>query len=247
VARLEALGEQLDGGDIAVRRRRAEDRPIAGTTLIREYGGVLHHVTVRRDGYEWQRRPYKSLSAIARAITGARWNGLGVVRPEDPAGGPMSKLPSRRLRCAIYARKSSEEGLEEEFNSLDAQREARRAYIESQRSEGWTALAGHYDDGGVSGGTLDHPTQKRGCLPMSDRGHHRRTSPAAALFVHPHQCSVLREIEPIEAEAVCARRPVATRIVALLRGKNEISDTTIYLADNVNELTSALNVPCVAR
>jgi hypothetical protein len=76
VARLEALGEQLDGGDIAVRRRRAEERPIAGTKLIREHQGVLHHVTVLQDGYQWQGRPYKSLSAIARAITGTRWNGL---------------------------------------------------------------------------------------------------------------------------------------------------------------------------
>jgi hypothetical protein len=76
VAKLEALGEQLDGGSIAVRRRRADDRPICGTRLIREYQGVLHHVTVLQEGYEWQGRPYKSLSAIARAITGTRWNGL---------------------------------------------------------------------------------------------------------------------------------------------------------------------------
>jgi hypothetical protein len=76
VRRLEQLGEQLDGGNIVVRRRRADDRPIAGTKLIREYQGVLHHVTVLQDGYEWQGRPYKSLSAVARAITGTRWNGL---------------------------------------------------------------------------------------------------------------------------------------------------------------------------
>ena len=76
VARLEALGEQLDGGNIAVRRARANDRPIAGTRLLREYQGVEHTVTVLHDGYEWQGRPYKSLSAIARAITGTRWNGL---------------------------------------------------------------------------------------------------------------------------------------------------------------------------
>jgi hypothetical protein len=75
VARLEALGEQLDGGKIDVRRQRADDRPIAGTRLIREYQGVEHCVTVCDDGYEWQGRPYKSLSAIARAITGTRWNG----------------------------------------------------------------------------------------------------------------------------------------------------------------------------
>ena len=74
--RLEQLGEQLDGGDVAVRRRRAEERPIAGTKLIREYQGVMQQVTVLQDGYEWRGRPYKSLSAIARAITGTRWNGL---------------------------------------------------------------------------------------------------------------------------------------------------------------------------
>jgi hypothetical protein len=76
VARLEALGEQLDGGNKTVRSQRADDRPIAGTRLIREYQGVEHTVTVLKDGYEWQGRPYRSLSAIARAITGTRWNGL---------------------------------------------------------------------------------------------------------------------------------------------------------------------------
>ena len=76
VRRLEQLGEQLDGGKIAVRKVRGSDRPIAGTRLLREYQGVEHTVTVLHDGYEWQGRPYKSLSAIARAITGTRWNGL---------------------------------------------------------------------------------------------------------------------------------------------------------------------------
>ena len=75
VKRLEALGEQLDGGNIVLRRIRGDDKPMAGTRLIREYGGVEHTVTVLHDGYEWQGRPYQSLSAIARAITGTRWNG----------------------------------------------------------------------------------------------------------------------------------------------------------------------------
>ncbi len=75
LARLEALGEQLDGGKITVRRMRGDDKPIAGTQLIREYQGVEHVVTVTRDGYEYQGRPYQSLSAIARTITGTRWNG----------------------------------------------------------------------------------------------------------------------------------------------------------------------------
>jgi hypothetical protein len=75
VKRLEALGEQLDGGSIAKRRMRQERRPIAGTRLIRDWQGVEHTVTVLADGFEWQGRPYRSLSAIARAITGTRWNG----------------------------------------------------------------------------------------------------------------------------------------------------------------------------
>ena len=75
VARLEALGEQLDGGNVVLRRTRVDDRPIAGTRLIREYQGIEHTVTVLNDGFEWQGRPYRSLPAIARAITGTRWNG----------------------------------------------------------------------------------------------------------------------------------------------------------------------------
>lgn len=65
------------------------------------------------------------------------------------------------VRCAIYTRKSSEEGLEQGFNSLDAQREACAAYVLSQASEGWSALADHYDDGGISGGTLERPALQR--------------------------------------------------------------------------------------
>lgn len=76
LTRLRELAEELDGGDPKRRRQRVDNRPIAGTRLIREYQGVEHCVTVRDDGYEYQGRPYKSLSAIARAITGTRWNGL---------------------------------------------------------------------------------------------------------------------------------------------------------------------------
>ena len=75
IERLEALGEELDGGNAEVRKRRIDDRPIAGTRLIREYQGVEHCATVLADGFEYQGRPYKSLSAIARAITSTRWNG----------------------------------------------------------------------------------------------------------------------------------------------------------------------------
>ena len=65
------------------------------------------------------------------------------------------------VRCAIYTRKSSEEGLEQSFNSLDAQREACQAFVVSQRHEGWRALPTRYDDGGYSGGTMDRPALKR--------------------------------------------------------------------------------------
>lgn len=76
VRRLEKLGEELDGGRVNVRKRPANDRPVSGTRLIRDYQGVEHCVTVRDDDFEYQGRPYKSLSAIARAITGTQWNGL---------------------------------------------------------------------------------------------------------------------------------------------------------------------------
>jgi hypothetical protein len=84
--RLQALGEQYDSDNITTRRIRHDARPIAGTRLVREWKGVEHTVTVLAEGYEWQGRPYRSLSAIARAITGTRWNGLvffGIKRQEN--------------------------------------------------------------------------------------------------------------------------------------------------------------------
>lgn len=67
----------------------------------------------------------------------------------------------KKLRCAIYTRKSTEEGLDMDFNSLDAQREACEAYVTSQRAEGWTLIPAAYDDGGISGGTMDRPALQR--------------------------------------------------------------------------------------
>lgn len=72
--RLEKLGDQVSGRRTA-RRKRQDRMPMAGTRLVREWQGVEHTVTVTGDGFEWRGRPYKSLSAIARAITGTRWNG----------------------------------------------------------------------------------------------------------------------------------------------------------------------------
>lgn len=68
---------------------------------------------------------------------------------------------TKKLRCAVYTRKSTEEGLEKEFNSLDAQREASEAYIKSQVGEGWTLIKDAYDDGGFSGGSMDRPALAR--------------------------------------------------------------------------------------
>lgn len=73
VERLDALADEIDGK--VSKRGRIENRPIAGTRLIREWKGVEHEVTVRNNNFEYQGRPYKSLSSIARTITGTRWNG----------------------------------------------------------------------------------------------------------------------------------------------------------------------------
>ena len=97
----------------------------------------------------------------------------GVRRASSEAGRPTSntrRSPKERLadgasrariRCAVYTRKSSEEGLEQEFNSLDAQREACEAFIRSQRHEGWIVLPELYDDPGFSGGTMERPALRR--------------------------------------------------------------------------------------
>src|SRR5437667_2685132 len=73
----------------------------------------------------------------------------------------MPRADPSRKRCAIYTRKSSEEGLEMEFNSLEAQRESCEAYVASQRAEGWILVPDRYDDGGFSGGTIDRPALRR--------------------------------------------------------------------------------------
>src|ERR1700674_4391621 len=73
----------------------------------------------------------------------------------------MSTMPRKLLRCAIYTRKSTEHNLDLEFNSLDAQREACEAYIKSQAHEGWRLVPNRYDDGGLSGASLDRPALQK--------------------------------------------------------------------------------------
>jgi len=90
---------------------------------------------------------------VERQGRSGRIQSAGKGAPQTSRGG--------LVRCAIYTRKSSEEGLEQEFNSLDAQREACEAYVRSQKHEGWQALPQLYDDPGYSGGNMDRPALKR--------------------------------------------------------------------------------------
>jgi DNA invertase Pin-like site-specific DNA recombinase len=81
----------------------------------------------------------------------------------------MERGKSQPRRCAIYTRKSSEEGLEQDFNSLHAQREACEAFIKSQATEGWRLVKTAYDDGGLSGGTMERPALRRLLADIGER------------------------------------------------------------------------------
>src|SRR5260370_737351 len=105
-------------------------------------------------------RPWLGAATLPRAKHHRRGAARGRAGDRHPGGTDLHGA-TRKLRCAVYTRKSSEDGLEMEFNSLDAQREACEAYIASQRGEGWVQVTDRYDDGGVSGGTLDRPALKR--------------------------------------------------------------------------------------
>jgi site-specific DNA recombinase len=91
--------------------------------------------------------------------------------PRHAAGDatPVAPTPAKNVRCAIYTRKSTEEGLQQEFNSLDAQREAAEAFVLSQKSEGWRVAGEHYDDGGYTGGNMDRPALKRLLAAVEER------------------------------------------------------------------------------
>ena len=94
-------------------------------------------------------------------MTARRCKAVSSARPDRAMQQVRSAPVVRKIRCAVYTRKSSEEGLDMDFNSLDAQREACEAYIASQKPEGWLLVPDRYDDGGVSGGTLERPALKR--------------------------------------------------------------------------------------
>ena len=137
-------------------RRSRESLGLAllpGTRLIREWQG-RHHVVDIVAGRLCLRRQNPPLAVGSRekdhrhALVRA-----AVLRPMN--------IRAKILRCAVYTRKSTEEGLDQEFNSLDAQREACTAYIASQAGLGWTLVADRYDDGGISGGTMERPALQR--------------------------------------------------------------------------------------
>ena len=135
----------------------------AGAVLVRQWGGVDHEVTVLEEGVLFRGKRHRSLSEVARVITGSRWSGplfFGLKAPAKECLPMEDAKPSVR-RCAVYTRKSSEEGLEQDFNSLHAQREACEAFIKSQAGEGWRLVKTAYDDGGLSGGTMDRPALQR--------------------------------------------------------------------------------------
>jgi Putative transposase/Resolvase, N terminal domain len=99
--------------------------------------------------------------ARARQLLNDQASARFAARGGEPLTKPAATRRGGTVRCAIYTRKSSEEGLEQEFNSLQAQREAGEAFIASQRHEGWACLATRYDDGGLSGATIDRPALQR--------------------------------------------------------------------------------------
>ena len=180
--------KELGGLKPAVRRRLAkavaelsavQSPPVPsstikpGTRLLRGWHGVMHEVIVHEDGIQYRGKSWRSLSAVAREITGTRWSGpkfFGLRSPARPGiVRPMTANKAKRLRCAIYTRKSHEDGLEQDFNSLDAQREACGSYINSQAGVGWMPIRSRYDDGAFSGGTMDRPALQKLLADIRDR------------------------------------------------------------------------------
>ncbi|MEO8715636.1 MAG: DUF2924 domain-containing protein [Acetobacteraceae bacterium] len=145
--------------------------PPPGSCLEREYKGRRVIVMVPAGGFEFDGQVYRSVSAIASEVTGIKWNGFLFFNRTATAEGPMARSSAPRpavngsnghaenrvVRCAIYTRKFIEEGLQQDFNSVDAQREAAEAFITSQRGVGWLVVADHLDDGGYAGANMDRP------------------------------------------------------------------------------------------
>jgi hypothetical protein len=130
-----------------------------GTLLTREWDGHLQRVMVLAEGFSWNGKTYPSLSQVAFAMTGTRWSGPRFFGLDKTVlrEAAVKKGSTRPVRCAIYTRVSTEHGLEQDFNSLDAQYDAAQAYICSQAHAGWALIRSRYDDGGYSGGSTERP------------------------------------------------------------------------------------------
>jgi DUF2924 family protein len=124
-------------------------RPSAGTVLVRDWGAVTHQAEVLEEGILFRSKRYNSLSEVARIITAraGRDRGSSASNPPPLRSKIMEPAKASSRRCAIYTRKSSDEGLEQDFNSLHAQREACDAFIKSQAGEGWRPLKTAYNFG----------------------------------------------------------------------------------------------------
>ena len=150
------------------RRRRSGAAPAAGQGPADRRHAAHSRIPGRRALRDGARRGFRISGPAVQIAVGHRarhhrhaLERPRLLRPQEPAGRIMKKPIVRKLRCAVYTRKSSEEGLEQEFNCLDAQREACEAYIASQKPEGWVLVPDRYDDGGISGATLERPALQR--------------------------------------------------------------------------------------
>jgi len=152
-------GPPAENRATVIRVRHAADGrlPMPGSLLVRDYRGKQILVKVLENGFQYDDRQYSSLTAIAQEVTGTKWTGFAFFgltprRRRVRNGKPMEcevQLRRPSIRCAIYTRKSSEEGLQKEFNSLDAQRESAEAFIASQRGQGWQVQPELYEPHGA--------------------------------------------------------------------------------------------------
>ena len=134
-----------------------------GSELVRTWKGKSYRVMVMADGFAHDGKTFAQPLRNRLRDYRHQMERAAVLRAavDLQSGGRRWQVNPRLLRCAIYTRKSTEHGLELEFNSLDAQREACEAYIKSQASQGWKALPQRYDDPAYSGGNLDRPALKK--------------------------------------------------------------------------------------
>src|SRR5437016_2755107 len=151
-------------GHRALRHRARRRFRVSGSSLQIPLGDRARN---HRRALEWlgllwpEKPPRRGMTRTSRSNRDGGHENSVANRGQLGSSSRAERPLIRKLRCAIYTRKSTEEGLEMEFNSLDAQREACEAYVASQRAEGWLLVPDRYDDGGFSGGTLERPALKR--------------------------------------------------------------------------------------